>query len=259
MRILGFRPTFWPTVITAGAVLLAVGLGTWQVQRLFWKEGLIAARQANARAPVLDKLPATFRPDRDAYRRVTVEGRYLNDKEIYLAARSHRGNAGFHVVTPFALAGGGHILVDRGWVPLSVKEPIGRAAGQIDGPTKLTGYMRLPSVGGYFTPDNEPSGNIWYTVDIPAIGRKTGIADLKPFYLERDATPMPGGFPVGGQTRLDLPNNHLQYVVTWYALAIIGLVIYILYHRRREREMARRPDSNKADSNNSDPSDTDAA
>ncbi len=239
MRILGFQPTFWPTVITAGAVLLAVGLGTWQVQRLFWKQGLIEQRQTKAKAPVLDGLPADFSAGRDEFRRVRVTGRYLNDKEIYLAARSHRGNAGFHIVTPFALAGGGHILVDRGWVPLSVKDPIARAAGQITGVTTVAGYLRATQKGGYFTPENTPGKNIWYSIDIPAVARATGLDDLKPYFIEADGTPIPGGFPVGGQTRLELPNNHLQYVVTWYSLAIAGLVIYILYHRRRERELAR--------------------
>ena len=240
MRIFGFQPTFWPTVITAGAVLLAVGLGTWQVQRLFWKQDLIDQRQSRSEAPVLTALPTDFSASRDEFRRVTVTGRYLNDKEIYLAARSHRGNAGFHIVTPFALAGGGHILIDRGWVPLSVKEPFARAAGQISGETKVTGYLRATQTGGSFTPDNVPEKNVWYTVAVPAIAKATGLDDLKPYFIEADGTPIPGGFPVGGQTRLELPNNHLQYVITWYSLAIAGLVIYILYHRRRERELAQR-------------------
>lgn len=235
MRIFGFRPTFWPTVITVGAVLLTLGLGSWQVQRLFWKQDLIETRETKATAPVMDGLPREFQPKRDEFRRVRITGRYLNDKEIYLAARSHRGNAGFHVVTPFALAGGGHVLVDRGWVPLSVRDPIARAAGQVEDETTVTGYLREPSRGGYFTPDNVPGQNVWYTVDIPAIRKKTGVDDLKPYYIEADATPVPGGFPVGGQTRLELPNNHLQYVITWYSLAVAALVIYILYHRRRER------------------------
>lgn len=245
MRIFGFRPTLWPTVITATAVLLSIGLGTWQIQRLFWKQGLIDARQSNAAAPIQDGLPRSFDAARDAFRRVKVKGRFLNDKEVFLAARSHRGNAGFHVITPFALAAGGHILIDRGWIPLSIRDQIGRVAGQIDGETTVTAFMRAPSSGGAFTPDNAPAANVWYTVDIPAIGKKTGLSDLKPFYLEADATPNPGGFPVGGQTRLDLPNNHLQYVITWYSLAIVGLIIYILYHRRRERELAARRDDNE--------------
>ena len=79
--------------------------------------------------------------------------------------------------------------------------------------------------------DNEPDKNFWFWIDIPAMARFARVEDriVKEGYLEADATPNPGGFPIGGQTRVDLPNDHLQYAITWYALAVALIVIYFLY------------------------------
>ena len=83
----------------------------------------------------------------------------------------------------------------------------------------------------WLTPDNEPDKNFWFWIDIPAMARSAQVQDriVADGYLEADATPNPGGFPIGGQTPIDLPNDHLQYAITWYALAVALIVIYFLY------------------------------
>lgn len=218
---------------------MTLGLGVWQVQRLIWKNNLIEARQTKSQASVLTRLPASFSAAEHAFRRARVAGTFLHDKELYLGARSRNGNLGFHVVTPLRLESGGHLLVNRGWIPTELKTPSLRAAGQLEGQVTVTGYLRGPQPPGWFTKDNKPEINMWYVMDVAAMARATGLPGVKPFYLEAEAVRVPGGFPIGGQTRLTLRNDHLQYALTWFSMAIAGMVIWYLWHRRRERERRR--------------------
>jgi len=243
LRLFGIRPLLWPTLMTLPAVLGALALGTWQVQRLEWKSALLAERQARRDAPPLGGLPAVFDPTQHEFRKARIDGRFLHGKELYLAARSFRGNPGYHVVTPFAVEGGGTILVNRGWIPLDRKEPDTRKPAQIAGTVALEGYLRVPPGQGWFVPDNEPAKNFWFYVDVPAMARvaaltTAGPGGVKPYILEAGPAENPGGYPVGGVTRFEAPNDHLQYAITWYAMAIIGTVIFVLYHRKHARELA---------------------
>jgi surfeit locus 1 family protein len=236
LRILGVTPRFWPTAITVVAVATTLGLGAWQVQRLFWKQGLIENRVTKSRAAPLTALPGSFDPAIHAFRRVEVKGRFLHDKELYLGARSMNGNLGFHVMTPLRLADGSHLLVNRGWIPSSLKTPALRAAGQLTGEVTVRGYLRGDQKQAWFTRDNNPAVNMWYFVDVPAMAAASGLKGVRPYYVEAARADIPGGYPLGGQTRLTLHNDHLQYAITWFSIAIAGMVIWYLWHRRRERE-----------------------
>jgi surfeit locus 1 family protein len=231
------RRSFAATTFWAGlGFVLLLGLGTWQVERLKWKEGLIAERQAwLAAAPV--PAPRTLEQARAlAFHPVRVEGRFLNDREMPVATIARNGQAGYDIVTPFLLGGRTVLLVDRGFVPPELKEPQSRAAGLIEGPTEVTGLVRLDSgKPNWFVPDNVPTKNTWYYMDVGAMGKAaTPLADVLPYYLDADATLNRGGWPQGGQTVTDLPNHHLQYAITWYALAAGLAGVYIAYVRRRK-------------------------
>jgi surfeit locus 1 family protein len=237
------RSLLWPTFWSALGLLLLLGLGTWQVQRLHWKEGLIAERNAAlAAAPV--PLPSTLEAARALeFHPVHAEGEFLNDRELYLNAQSFSGAQGFHVITPFRLEGDRIVFVDRGFVPTERKEPSTRATGEIAGPTVVTGLLRLPEPPGWFTPANEPQKNSWFSIDLPAMAQATdigseGIGSALLFYIDADKTPVPGVWPQGGQTIIDLPNDHLQYAITWYALAVALVAIYIRFAIRRRRSNA---------------------
>jgi surfeit locus 1 family protein len=231
-----FRPAFWPTIITAAALLVLLGLGTWQVERLAWKRGLIAERHAALEAPAVP-LPATLDEARRLeFRNVAVTGEFLHDKELYLAATNDLGTVGKHVFTPFRLADGRVLLVNRGYVTDAKKDPATRAEGQVAGPVELVGRIRLAPEGKphWFVPDNRPDLNFWFYPDLAAMARAAGLPGVLPFYLDAGPAPNPGGWPKGGVTRLDnIPNNHLQYAITWYALALALVTIYVLYHTRR--------------------------
>lgn len=228
-----FRPTLGPTIFTVLALAMLLALGVWQVERLGWKTALIARRTARLTAPIL-RDPGAVNPATQAYRRLRLRGRFLNDKEMYLAARSLHDNLGFHVVTPLRLADGGAVLVDRGFVPFEAKDPARRPRGQRAGEVTVIGVIRRGGPSSIFTPDNQPKRNIWYTVDTRAMARHAGLSRVVPYFVEADAAANPGGLPIGGQTRTRWPNNHLQYAITWFSLAIALMVIYVIYHWQPE-------------------------
>jgi len=230
------RSLFWPTLWSALGLLLLLGLGTWQVQRLHWKEGLIAERNAAlTAAPV--SLPRTLESSRALeFHPVRAEGEFLNGRELDLNAQSQSGAPGFHVITPFRLADGTTVLIDRGFVPTERRAPESRAGGEIAGQTTVTGLLRFPEPPGWFTPANEPQKNSWFSIDISAMAQAAGVGTALPFYIDADSSPNPGGWPQGGQTITELPNNHLQYAITWYALAAALVVVYIRFAQRRRSE-----------------------
>jgi surfeit locus 1 family protein len=229
-----FRPLLWPTVFSLPMLLICLALGAWQVERLFWKQDLIAQRQAAvAAAPAA--VPKSLADARDMeFRHVSDEGVFLNDKEIFLGATSEGGGQGYQVLTPLVEPGGRAIFVNRGYIPAELKDPAKRAAGQIAGTVRVQGLLRLPPAGrpNWFLPDNRPDLNYWFWVDLAAMSATDKLDRVAPFYIDADVTPNPGGWPKGGVTRLMLPNNHLQYAITWFSLAVALIVIYVLYHRR---------------------------
>lgn len=225
-------------VLVALAVLAA--LGTWQLERRAWKADLIADLAAKLALPPAG-LGEILTDDAGLeYRPVQVSGRFRHDKELYLAARSYQGKPGYHVITPLLLDeapdGIDAVLIDRGWVPADRRAPASRAAGQVAGTVTVTGIARRPVKPNWFTPDNLPSRNQWYWVDVAAmaadLSERAGIDQVAPLLIEAGPEPNPGGLPVGGRTRVELPNNHLQYALTWYALAATLVVIYLIWRRR---------------------------
>lgn len=233
--VMRFRPTFWASVWAMITLAILIALGTWQIQRMFWKAALIAERQDGFNAAAV-ALPGQ---DQDVpgilWRRVTVTGEFLNEQEIYLAARSLRSNVGWHILTPFLRDTGQTVMVNRGWVPQDRRDPAARAEGQIQGTVTIEGIATPGARKGPFTPDNDIENNVWLWADLAAIS-KTLETRVQPLVLDALDEANPGGFPIGGQTRINLPNDHLQYALTWYALAVALAVIYVIYHRRREDE-----------------------
>lgn len=232
--IAGFRPRLLPTLVTLPLVLVCLGLGFWQIQRLHWKEGLIAQREAAlAATPV--PAPQTIDEARALeFHRVTAEGVFLHDREILRISPGPTGGSGFEVMTPLRQADGRIVFIDRGFVPTALRDQEKRAAGNPAGVVRVTGLLRLPPERkpSWFLPDNQPDRNFWFWVELPAMAAADRLADVAPFYIEADASPNPGGWPKGRGTLEPLPNDHLQYAITWFALAAIGLVVYFLSQRR---------------------------
>ena len=231
--------------MTVPGVVLLAGLGTWQVERLEWKTALIAERESRLARPVaaLRRVPA--RVDDLDFRRVAVRGEYLHDREFHLLSRTSKGRVGVHVVTPLllrpTLSGIQVVLINRGWAPNELADPGRRQAGQIEGLVDIVGTARAVSGRrGWFAPENDPAAGIWHRVDIERMADVLG-STVAPFVVEADASPNPGGYPIGGQTRARPRNDHLEYAITWYALAVALVVVYLTSAARELGRRSREP------------------
>ncbi|MBC8012690.1 MAG: SURF1 family protein [Methyloceanibacter sp.] len=231
------------TAAMLAALALLIGLGLWQLQRLHWKQGLLAQIEARTKGPpiTLEDAVALAREGRDpSYYRVRVDGRFHHAKERYLYAVSD-GRVGWHVITPLETEDGDMVLVDRGFVPDELKDPSSRALGQVENVVTVTGIVRSPETQNLFTPDNEPKVNRWFWRDLQSMARSAfsaGVIQVAPFFVDADKSEVPGGWPKGGQTRLEIANNHLQYAITWFLLGACLLIVYGLYVRSLYRREA---------------------
>ena len=221
----------WP------GLALLIALGTWQVHRLQWKTALIETIAARRDLPPVP-LPADLdEPGADTleFTRVALTGRFDHQAEMILLARPRHRHAGSRVITPFAVAGGPVILVDRGWVPVAAEDPARRAEGQLAGLVSIEGIMRVAPPANWFTPDNQPDRNAWYRIDLRSMAAHAGVLPLG-VYVEAAESAVPGGLPIGGRPVARIVNNHLQYAITWYGLAVVLLVVYVFFRRRERRD-----------------------
>jgi surfeit locus 1 family protein len=234
--MLYFRPL--PALTVACAVLFAslIALGVWQLDRLQWKLALSAHVNRNMHAAPLslDRGALGRGFDRE-YRRVALTGRFDNAKEAYIFGTDANGGPAYHVVVPFTMRDGRTFLIDRGIVPKENLDPATRRMGQIEGVTRIVGVWRTPDGAGVFTPAPDIKHRIWYAHDLSAIAKADGIKFAAPTIIEADATPNPGGWPRGGQTVVSFRNEHLQYAITWFGLAMVLFGVYAAYHVSRRR------------------------
>lgn len=225
------------------ALAILLSLGTWQVERLQWKEKLLADIAERRVAPpvTLGEIEAMAARGEDIeYRPVTVTGVFANNRERHFFA-TWRGQTGYYVYTPLQLADGRFLFVNRGFVPYEAKEPEMRKQGQLTGEQTVTGLARarLAEKPSSIVPENDLAKNIFYWKDLDAMAASTGIAAdrLVPFFIDAGDAPNPKGLPIGAVTQFDLPNNHLQYAVTWYGLAaaLVGVALYAVFRRKGDR------------------------
>lgn len=160
--------------------------------------------------------------ERDAYRHVRAAGVLANDRETRVQALTDLG-AGYWVVTPLRTDEGFTVLVNRGFVPQDRADPATRKAGQVAGPATVTGLLRVTEPGGSPFQRNDPAHGLWYSRDVAAMAAARGVGGAAPYFIDADATPNPGGLPVGGLTVVAFRNSHLVYAATWCALALMVL------------------------------------
>ncbi|XP_039618481.1 surfeit locus protein 1 isoform X1 [Polypterus senegalus] len=226
--------------------ITAFGLGTWQVQRRKWKLKLIEELQKRTCVEPVDLPLDPMELKALEYRRVKVRGRFDHSKELYVMPRSQvdperesrdagrimsSGDSGANVITPFYCSDlGVTILVNRGFVPRKKVKPETREKGQIADEVELVGIVRLTEMRKPFVPQNDIEGNHWHYRDLEAMARVTGT---EPIFIDADfGSTVPGG-PIGGQTRVTLRNEHMQYIITWYGLCAASSYLWYMKFIRR--------------------------
>jgi surfeit locus 1 family protein len=224
-------------------VAILLGLGFWQLDRLQWKRALLddLIRAVSMEAPFLPLADAEEvmrrEPSRD-YLRVKLKGKFDHSAERYLFSVADR-EMGWRVITPFFSRDGRIVLIDRGFVPDSLKHPQSRPGSLNHAEIELPGLLRRPGKASFFTPSNNPDRNTWHWLDVPAI-----FASLKNLPAgERSefvvvALPSASAYAWPRPMPPDptaIPNNHLQYALTWFALALILALMTFLFVRKELR------------------------
>jgi surfeit locus 1 family protein len=219
------------------ALALLVSLGVWQVERLQWKESLIArmSERMSSEPLALAEVWARHAAGEDVeFTRAAASGRFSHGHELFVFA-NHRGVMGWKVVTPLQSPDGGAVLVDRGFIPYELKDPAARPESLPDGTVRVIGAVRSHAGGrAPFAPDNDPHANVWHWWALPAMAEAAGVERAAPFILQ--AEPQAGDAAWPQAARLDpteLPNRHLGYAMTWFGLAAMLVVVNGLYLFRR--------------------------
>jgi len=217
-----------PVFFLALLFICFIGLGAWQVERLAWKLDLIATvdqrvHAAAVAAPV--SVSAT-----DAYRKVSVSGTLLNERETFVQAVTELG-PGFWVMTPLRRDDGAIFMVNRGFVPADRRDGAkhSRPAGEVT----ITGLVRLSEPKGGFLRANDPAADRWYSRDVAAIAAFWQLGRTADYFIDADSTANPGGYPVGGLTVIRFSNSHLVYALTWFGMALMTVLGGVILLRRR--------------------------
>ena len=236
-----FRPMLWPTLLTAAMLPVLLVLGFWQLERLEWKRDLIATMTERlATDPIMLPAPeewASLDAAAIEYTRVALTGRFQHAQELHYFTQNESGAPGYAVITPFVLANAPDavVLVDRGFVPVAMKDRMTRLATESDDEVSLVGVLRTPQPRGLFDGADDPIRNVWMVRDPVVMGTYLGLGRVAPFIIEAEAASASGAWPKAGRTRVDLPNNHLDYALTWFGLSVVLIAIYLIYHRSQGR------------------------
>ena len=234
-----------PAVAAALAFAVLVSLGVWQLQRLEWKEALIARVAARIDslpipAPGPKGWPDVERADLE-YQPVSVTGRFLHQYEAHVfttlsAPHGRYGGMGYLVMTPLETADGWFVYVNRGFVPEDRKFAATRPAGQVDADVTITGLFRAPRRGSWFSVADDRNDNVWFSRDPGLFAEWHGppAAWVAPYTIDaRYDAELRGGLPQGGETIVDFPNNHLGYALTWFGLAAGLAGVFFVFARGR--------------------------
>ena len=215
--------------LAALPVLFALcALGTWQVNRLYWKNGVLERIAAAETAP---PRPLPGAGGAEPFAKVVAEGRFDHAREALLGVEVRGTALGAHLLTPLLRPGLPPVLVDRGWVPLERGAPLDRPEGEV----AVTGYVRAADRRDWFSPADDAPGRRFYVFDPTAIGAALGLpAEPEPFGLVALAPPGVGRtFPEAARG-IPRPNNpHLGYAITWYGLAASLVAVFAAFALRR--------------------------
>lgn len=241
-----------PTLATLVAFAILMSLGTWQLQRKAWKEELIDTLTRKLTAAPADLPPpaqwASLRQERDEFTRVKFRAEYPPGKEALVWAtgsglRDDVTSPGVFVFTPARLATGETVVINRGFV--ADQKPTGATARAAPAPgaAEITGILRWPEPKGWeLTVAYDKGAQLWFVRDHLAMARENGWGAVAPFYIEREAQTPGDGLPPPGPLKPNLPNNHLQYAVTWYGLALVLLAVFGFWVRsRRNLQVEEKP------------------
>jgi len=209
---------------------LLIGLGVWQLQRLKWKEGILAQIHLAEISPPI-AVPA--HPNR--FQKVIVSGVWVPGKAVLYGDEVHDGPVtpveGGELIQPLREASGRVVLVDLGWVPEQAPAPVAEPAGV----AHVVGYIHKSEAPGWFAGADDRGKKLYYTLDAAKIGADMGFSDVAPFTLVAmgKMPPVGSALPQPAQHLPQPPNNHYQYALTWFGFAIVLVFEFYFFARKR--------------------------
>ena len=217
------RNALFLIIVGLGGAAILIALGTWQVQRLAWKQGVIADIETEFRAEA-KSLPTLPNPETHKYLPVKAKGVVGNGMIRVLVSQKVFG-AGYRIISPF-YSEGRNILLDRGFVAVD-EQPQSGVAAEVE----VIGNLHWPQETDGFTPEPDLDNNIWYARDVAAMADHFGTEPIlivlrEASFYDTPVRPMP-------VDTARIPNNHLQYAITWFSLAFIWLAMALYFVRRR--------------------------
>lgn len=214
-----------PLLIGLLGVAVLVSLGRWQMERLVWKEGLLAEIDARLQAAPVP-LPASPDPERDSFLAVTVAGT-LGERELQVLVSTKGEGAGYRLVRALETPQGRRILLDLGYV-----RDENRGDPRPAGPVSVIGNLRWPDDRNSSTPANDVARNDWFARDLPQMAAELGTEPV--LVVARSLDPDKGTRPLPTSSA-GIPNDHLGYAVTWFGLAAVwaGMTAFWIWRRTR--------------------------
>jgi surfeit locus 1 family protein len=208
-------------------LLVLIGLGTWQVYRLHWKEGMLAQIATAEAAPAVS---LTGEPA--PYTKVSVTGHFRFDRAAEFGAEVRDTRAGptmgVYQIVPLERPGAPTILVDRGWIPKTREIPLKDPTGEVT----VTGYVRPRETQHWYSPADDVSARQFFTLDPVTIASAMGLPQVLTFTLVALGPSTAEAYPAPAQHLPRPPNNHLSYVITWYGLAVALVAIFGVWVRK---------------------------
>ena len=226
------RPAGWPLLLaTMCAFSLLCALGVWQLARKAEKDKQIGAIATRSTPPARALWPhdtwGGLTPDVLFFQRVTLTGQFRPAPvfRLYTVQEDAAGlaQAGWLLLTPLDIDGGGIVLVNRGRIP-----PDAALLAPPTGPVRIEGWVRPREAAGWFAAADNPGANAWYTRDPQAMALSSSLGAVAPFSIDQ-LSDNPGGVPAIVSRPPVLPNRHLEYAITWFALALTLLVVSSLF------------------------------
>lgn len=215
--------------MTVPMLIILFILGNWQMERLNWKLDLIEKLETRYGLPPVALPDSISDPDDWEYRHANVSGRFLHMREMPLYSIGSNGRPGYDLFTPLLSLTGRYVIINRGWVPENLKEQVSRPETIISGVVHITGLLRKDMKKERFAPENDPDRNLWYYGNLQDMVKAQDLEQVFPMFLYADKSSLNGAYPIGGRTRLNIVNNHLDYAMTWYGLGVVLLVIYFIF------------------------------
>lgn len=228
------KPKLIPLIMSVGGLLTMIFLGTWQIERLIWKEHLIADIQLAGENAPMSELPSLDTAKDKRFYRVQLHGQYQPENQFHIAARYYNSQLGYHIFTPFRTDRGEQILVNRGWVPAKEKDTY-QEAESLEGERTILAQIRTSNERNDFTPANQPEKNIWFGRDPLEMAEYAHIA-LLPYTLDLIGDQSTDHLPIPSDGAIKLRNDHLSYAITWFLIGLGILIISLLYHRKKDDE-----------------------